>query len=1020
VSASGHPTSGTRARRTYHAHPAAGSAEGALLAGQTALREGRRTEAIGWLDRAWRLAFGEPSAGISLASATMDDDPQWATEILQAVLNRYPSLREARVGLAAASFRSGDRPAAAARLGAMLGCMAPPRTRAFRSFADAVASAVDAPGWIGLNGAGQLTISRAECARVAEIEIDGMPCATVRGRRYAVHALDAGGLQGRRLAVSAGGRDLLGSPIMLAPFRHLSGIVRADPDGGASGCAWLPGDPDTAAVLTVTSGRTRAWLTARGEARLRGVSPAARHFRIPPASIRHDAGVRVCGPDGQDLCGSPLTPANWNDRRTRPLRRSARVPQLGDPEPGDPEPGVPEPGDPEPGDPELGDPELGDRAASPRCVPARAAVDVVMPVYRGADDVGACLASLLQALPADAGVIVVDDGSTDDALRAVLNAAAARGAVTVLRQDRNRGFPAAANVGLRLCRQRGRDAVLLNADTVLPPGCIGRLADAAYAAADIGSVTPMSHDGSIVSCAVGLAPGAVPSQAEVTRIDAWFAAANPARYTDLPTGVGFCMFMRHDCLEDVGVFREDLFAHGYGEENDWCLRARARGWRHLAAGDVFVAHLGGRSFGSDRSLLMDRNGPILARLHPGYHAEVRDFLRADPLRGHRQRAAVRRWAQGRCAQGAVILVTHDRGGGTQRRVGIRCAEIRAEAMRPIVLRLGCAAECRDLCLCQVCDGNDEFPDLRFELPQCTTALSDLLRADHAQWLELHHLAGFPPHVLDLARLLDIPYDIAIHDYASVCPRVTFLGVDERYCGEPTDTAVCARCVATAGTRLHESIAVDDLRARSARMLQQARTVTVPCAEVGRRIRRYFPDIAPAVTAWEGDALVRPMRPGPDALRPAGICVGVVGAIGEDKGYNVLLKCAEDAARRELTLRFVVIGHTIDDETLLATGRIFVTGQFDTEAEAIRLLRLHQVQLGFVSSVWPETWNYALSTLWRAGLPAAAFAIGAPAERIRRAGGSGLIPLGTSPAQINDMLLALGTRATASPPRIFAA
>ena len=87
---------------------------------------------------------------------------------------------------------------------------------------------------------------------------------------------------------------------------------------------------------------------------------------------------------------------------------------------------------------------------------------------------------------------------------------------------------------------------------------------------------------------------------------------------DVPVAVGFCMYMRRDCLDAVGLLREDLWAQGYGEENDWCLRARHRGWRHVAAPGCFVAHEGGASFGTARQHLLARNGALLERLHPGY------------------------------------------------------------------------------------------------------------------------------------------------------------------------------------------------------------------------------------------------------------------------------------------------------------------------------------------------------------------------------------------------------------------
>jgi GT2 family glycosyltransferase len=64
---------------------------------------------------------------------------------------------------------------------------------------------------------------------------------------------------------------------------------------------------------------------------------------------------------------------------------------------------------------------------------------------------------------------------------------------------------------------------------------------------------------------------------------------------EVPTGHGFCLYMRAQCLAETGPLREDLFAQGYGEENDFCMRARHLGWRHVAVPSVFVAHCEFRS-----------------------------------------------------------------------------------------------------------------------------------------------------------------------------------------------------------------------------------------------------------------------------------------------------------------------------------------------------------------------------------------------------------------------------------------
>jgi hypothetical protein len=82
----------------------------------------------------------------------------------------------------------------------------------------------------------------------------------------------------------------------------------------------------------------------------------------------------------------------------------------------------------------------------------------------------------------------------------------------------------------------------------------------------------------------------------------------------------------------------------------------------------------------------------------------------------------------------------------------------------------------------------------------------------------------------------------------------------------------------------------------------------------------------------------------------------------------------------------------------------VTGEF-RQGEATELIAAQGAALGFVPSVGPETWCLALGEIWRAGLNAAAFDIGAPAERIRRTGRGFILPLGLSPNAINNALLA---------------
>lgn len=83
------------------------------------------------------------------------------------------------------------------------------------------------------------------------------------------------------------------------------------------------------------------------------------------------------------------------------------------------------------------------------------------------------------------------------------------------------------------------------------------------------------------------------------------------------------MLIRRQVLDAVGLFDVAAFPQGYGEENDFCQRASACGWRHLIAGNVHVAHARSLSFGSDRRQALGQAGmQVLRERWPNYESDV--------------------------------------------------------------------------------------------------------------------------------------------------------------------------------------------------------------------------------------------------------------------------------------------------------------------------------------------------------------------------------------------------------------
>lgn len=964
---------------TDHAAKAAKQAGQAWHYAQNALREGDLDLAERWLDRARRLAPADDAVALSYGVLQLQRGrPAAAAALLETLLERT-DIREGWLALAAARAEIGDLPGAAQALGTMLSRHALPFAPELAQLADRVAQATGAAGWCGVEPGGALRIAAGGARTRRSPRADGT------------------------LHVSVEGRALLGSPIDMRHMRRVEGVATPR-DGGIEGWAWCPANPDIAPVLTVAGARGKGSFTiVADDAGMDAPKSLSRprRYRIEPARLVHlHAPVSVRDATGAHLPGSPLDPqgeargaaiiARAVAKRYPAHGRAAAAPLA-----------------------------LAAAPVGPRGIPAQAVlqptrpVAIVVPVHRGAAVTLECLAQVRATTPGDTVLIVVDDATPEPSLAKTLDVMAHEGRIRLLRHTANRGFPASANAGLREAAALAtpHDVVLLNSDTDPAPGWLDILRRAVHAAADIGTATPLSNDATILSYPHATRANPAPSAADLTRLGRDAAKAARGEVVDIPTAVGFCMYIRHECLEAVGLFRDDVFAQGYGEENDFCIRAHHLGWRHIGVPGAYVAHLSGQSFGAATGPLLTRNLEVLERLHPGYNALIAAFQARDPLHDFRRRLDTLRWraARPRGRTGAVILVTHDQRGGVERVVRRRITEIAAEGLRPIVLRpappLPPAKYITPgmLAVQDGADHDDRFPNLRFMIPAELSSLAVLLRHDTPASLEVHHLLGHDHAVLQLARLLGgIDTSYFVHDYAAFCPRVSLLGPERRYCGEPSDPSVCDACVTDADAAIYDHTTTAELRARSARDLVGASRILVPSQDTATRLRRHFPTISPEVQRLQNDAALPALTP----VVENGIRrVAVVGAIGTEKGFDILLACARDAAARRLKLEFVVVGHTSDDARLLATGTAFITGRY-SEDEADALLRAQGAHLAFLPSIWPETWCFALGTAWQAGLAAVVFDIGAQAERVRATGRGWVLPLGLPATAINNALLSV--------------
>ncbi|UTF61927.1 glycosyltransferase family 2 protein [Gilvimarinus sp. DA14] len=266
--------------------------------------------------------------------------------------------------------------------------------------------------------------------------------------------------------------------------------------------------------------------------------------------------------------------------------------------------------------------------ASPSCA------DVIVPMYKGCDSTVKCVQSVLATLPVDSQLILVNDASPELGLTEHIERWRLDKRITLIENQQNLGFVASVNRGMSTTNN---DVVLLNSDTEVSADWLSRLQRAAYQETEVATVTPFSNNATVCSYPSLSGDGVMLKGMGVNELHSVCALVNSGVTAELPTAVGFCMYIRRDCLNEVGDFDEEAFGKGYGEENDFCLRASQKGWKHLLAADCFVYHDGGVSFSEQKQGLVANAEKVIAERYPSYFSDVKKFIQRDPIRPFRDR-----------------------------------------------------------------------------------------------------------------------------------------------------------------------------------------------------------------------------------------------------------------------------------------------------------------------------------------------------------------------------------------------
>ena len=452
------------------------------------------------------------------------------------------------------------------------------------------------------------------------------------------------------------------------------------------------------------------------------------------------------------------------------------------------------------------------------------AVDIVVPVYNGYDDLVRCVESLKKHTDLKLHrVVLIDDCSPDERIRPFLSGVCGEddthGFVCVFNEE-NAGFSANVNTGLAWS---DRDTILLNSDTVVTKGWVEKLIRCAYASERTATVTPLSNAATLASVPVFLKDQDIPEGYTVDSYAQLVEEVSLRRYPRVTVGVGFCMYVKQSAYEQVGPFDAKTFGRGYGEENDFCCRCTMAGFVHVLCDDTFIYHRGTASFDTEeKRALVEAHTQILRKRYPELMKANDAYCAEDPDREIRDNLLLHQLLRNGKKNLLYFLhldfrqVAKNSIGGTQLHVQDLVREVRrsfnvfvasrdGNALRvtvypadsPVqwdVLRSEESALSGGRLISLKFPIGEEEPYPVFYEESLAKVLKTVLAGFSVDLVHVHHTQGLSLDIFRVCRDLKIPVIATLHDYYYACPTTKLLTEKGRFCpdedlfaaADPTD------------------------------------------------------------------------------------------------------------------------------------------------------------------------------------------------------------------------------------------
>lgn len=603
-------------------------------------------------------------------------------------------------------------------------------------------------------------------------------------------------------------------------------------------------------------------------------------------------------------------------------------------------------------------------------------IDIIIPVYNGFEFLEKLFDSIEKNTTSEYRLIVVEDCSPDEKVKPYLIKRLKKHPTSILLEHtENQGFLKSVNEAYTYTNNH---FTLLNTDTEVPHFWLERLMYPIVHMDKVASTTPFTNSGEIASFPHFVADNEIFDNMDVDRLDSIFQNVNADNfYASMPTGVGFCMGVNYTLTKKIGMFVEDTFGKGYGEENDWCQRAIQMGYKNYLVPNLFVYHKHGGSFSAEeKASLLKENAVKLLDRHPNYGKDVHTYIQKNPHHTLRQLLVV---LAADMNVGTHIIFDHHLGGGANIYADELVSAYKDENKSIIHIKYDYYAHSFKLY------HTYKTYDFSFE---CTSfdEIEFLLSQLHINEIFLNSLVSYKNtyHILEYIQQLvenkKIVLTIPLHDFYALCPSYTLLNEKGKYCSIPS----LDRCKVCMQNNMQEwrnfygdEVDMPKWRTVWFKILMKSNHILCFSNASKEILQKAYPELNDTQIKVIPHT-VTPLKPVVSTHQSDVTTIGILGAINYAKGAKIVKDLVHIIQRDNLDIRIVVIGEITES---IHSKQCISTGRYKRE-DLPTIIQEYEIDLFLIPSIWPETFSYTTQEIMMMKMPLMVFDLGAPAERVR--------------------------------------